>query len=60
MAKVPGMKARPRAAQIFAVIIAGIIAIFVLAIVVDTLIMLAGKLATPWIRIDRRVKAGAK
>ena len=27
MAKVPGMKARPRAAQIFAVIIAGIIAV---------------------------------
>ena len=31
-------------------IIAGIIAIFVLAVVVDTLIMLAGKLATPWER----------
>lgn len=31
-------------------IIAGIIAIFVLAIVVDTVIMLAGKLATPWER----------
>lgn len=31
-------------------IVAGIIAIFVLAIVVDTLIMLVGQLATPWIR----------
>lgn len=41
-------------------IMAGIIAIFVLAIVVDTLIMLAGKLATPWVKIDRRAKAGAQ
>ena len=32
-------------------IIAGIIAIFVLAIVIDTLIMLAGRLATPWTRV---------
>lgn len=31
-------------------IVAGIIAIFVLALVIDTLIMLAGKLATPWTR----------
>jgi osmoprotectant transport system permease protein len=31
-------------------IIAGIVAIFVLAIVIDTLIMLAGKAATPWTR----------
>jgi osmoprotectant transport system permease protein len=31
-------------------IVAGIIAIFVLAIVVDTLIMSAGRLATPWTR----------
>ena len=30
-------------------IIAGIIAIFVLAIVVDTVILLAGRLATPWV-----------
>jgi osmoprotectant transport system permease protein len=39
-------------------IVAGIIAIFVVAIVVDTLIMLAGNVATPWIRAgqpDRRV-----
>jgi osmoprotectant transport system permease protein len=41
-------------------IVAGIIAIFVLAIVVDTLIMLAGNAATPWIRVGkagRRAKA---
>lgn len=31
-------------------IIAGIVAIFVLAIVIDTLIMLAGKVFTPWTR----------
>ena len=45
-------------------IIAGIIAIFVLAIVIDTLIMFAGKLATPWVRTDRATgrtsKAGAR
>jgi osmoprotectant transport system permease protein len=41
-------------------IIAGIVAIFVLAIVIDTLIMLAGKLATPWVRTDRAAKAGAR
>lgn len=45
-------------------IIAGIIAIFVLAIVVDTLILLAGRAATPWTRTARvsradRVKAVA-
>ena len=34
-------------------IVAGIIAIFVLALVIDTLIMLAGKAATPWIRAGR-------
>ncbi|MGV0735258.1 ABC transporter permease [Mycobacterium syngnathidarum] len=34
-------------------IIAGIIAIFVLAIIVDTLIMLAGKALTPWNRSPR-------
>ncbi len=34
-------------------IIAGIIAIFVLAIIVDTLIMLAGKAITPWTRATR-------
>jgi osmoprotectant transport system permease protein len=44
-------------------IIAGIVAIFVLAIVIDTLIMLAGKAATPWTRAgqasrkDRKAKA---
>jgi osmoprotectant transport system permease protein len=40
-------------------IIAGIVAIFVLAIVIDTLIMLAGKIATPWTRagqVGRRAK----
>ncbi|MGU3654699.1 ABC transporter permease [Mycolicibacterium sp. A43C] len=36
-------------------IVAGIIAIFVLAVVVDTLILLAGKAITPW----TRAKAGA-
>ena len=36
-------------------IFAGIIAIFVLAVVVDTLILLAGKAITPW----TRAKAGA-
>ncbi|MCV7216344.1 ABC transporter permease [Mycobacterium crocinum] len=36
-------------------IVAGIIAIFLLAIVVDVLILLAGRLITPW----ARVKAGA-
>jgi len=41
-------------------IVAGIIAIFVLAIVVDTLIMLGGKLATPWVRTGRGAKAGAR
>ena len=40
-------------------IVAGIVAIFVLAIVIDTLIMIAGRLATPWVRAGR-VKAGAR
>ena len=44
-------------------IIAGIIAIFVLAIVIDTLIMFAGRLLTPWTRVSRtgrtKVKAAA-
>jgi osmoprotectant transport system permease protein len=45
-------------------IIAGIIAIFVLAVVVDSLIMLAGKAMTPWTRATKapraaRVKATA-
>jgi osmoprotectant transport system permease protein len=34
-------------------IVAGIIAIFALAIVIDLLIMLAGRLTTPWERISR-------
>jgi osmoprotectant transport system permease protein len=34
-------------------IVAGIIALFVLAIAVDVLIMLAGRLATPWERAAR-------
>jgi osmoprotectant transport system permease protein len=41
-------------------IVAGIIAIFVLAIVVDTLIMVGGKLAAPWMRTGRGAKAGAR
>lgn len=40
-------------------IIAGIIAIFVLAVVIDTLILLAGKALTPWDR-GVRTKAGAR
>jgi osmoprotectant transport system permease protein len=44
-------------------IIAGIIAIFVLAVVIDTLIMSAGRLLTPWTRVSRvsrpKVKAAA-
>ena len=40
-------------------IVAGIIAIFVLAVVVDAVIMAAGRLATPWTRTGR-VKAGAR
>ena len=35
-------------------IVAGIIAILVLALVVDVLIMLGGRLATPWARASRR------
>jgi osmoprotectant transport system permease protein len=34
-------------------IVAGIVAIFALAIVIDLLIMLAGRLATPWERVSR-------
>jgi osmoprotectant transport system permease protein len=44
-------------------IVAGIIAIFVLAVVIDTLIMLAGRALTPWTRTARpgpvRSRAGA-
>jgi osmoprotectant transport system permease protein len=35
-------------------IVAGIVAIFVLAIVIDVLLMFAGRLATPWDRVSRR------
>ena len=41
-------------------IVAGIIAIFVLAVVVDTVIMAAGRLATPWTRAAPRMSARAK
>jgi osmoprotectant transport system permease protein len=41
-------------------IVAGIIAIFVLAIVVDSLIMLAGRLLTPWTRAGRATGPKAK
>jgi osmoprotectant transport system permease protein len=45
-------------------IVAGIIAIFVLAIVIDALIMFGGRLMTPWTRSSRasqtRVKVGAR
>lgn len=39
-------------------IVAGIIAMFVLAVVLDSLITLAGRLATPWERATRRPAAG--
>ena len=41
-------------------IIAGIIAIFVLALVIDTLIMFAGKAATPWTRAGQVSKRAAR
>ena len=45
-------------------IVAGIIAIFVLAVVVDTVIMAAGRLATPWMsacaKTNRWTRAGSK
>jgi osmoprotectant transport system permease protein len=41
-------------------IVAGIIAIFVLAIVIDTLVMLAGRLLTPWTRASRISRPKAK
>lgn len=40
-------------------IVAGIIAIFVLAIVIDTLIMFGGKALTPWTRVGQTVRAKA-
>ena len=41
-------------------IIAGIIAIFLLAVVVDTLIMFAGKAVTPWTRAGRVSRRAAR
>jgi osmoprotectant transport system permease protein len=41
-------------------IVAGIIAIFALAVVVDTVIMLLGRVTTPWVRTGRRAAAGAR
>ena len=43
-------------------IVAGIIAVFILAIVVDVLILLAGRFLAPWARVqsgDRPIKAAA-
>ena len=40
-------------------IVAGIIAIFVLAIVIDTLIMLVGRAITPWVRAPRSTRRAA-
>ena len=40
-------------------IVAGIIAIFILAIVIDAVILAAGRAATPWVRAER-VRAGAR
>ncbi|MFV8161781.1 ABC transporter permease [Mycobacterium sp. 134] len=39
-------------------IIAGIIAIFVLAVIIDSLIMLAGRAITPWTRTSRKPRTG--
>ena len=41
-------------------IVAGIVAIFVLAIVIDTLIMFAGKAVTPWTRAGQVSKRAAR
>ncbi|MGD9618685.1 MAG: ABC transporter permease [Mycolicibacterium sp.] len=41
-------------------IVAGIIAIFVLAVVVDTLIMLVGKAMTPWARAQTRTPRASR
>ena len=40
-------------------IVAGIIAIFVLAVLIDVLILLTGRLITPWARAQSRAKAAA-
>ena len=34
-------------------IVAGILAIFVLAIIIDVVLMFAGRIATPWVRVSR-------
>jgi len=34
-------------------IVAGILAIFVLAVVIDVVLMFAGRIATPWVRVSR-------
>jgi osmoprotectant transport system permease protein len=34
-------------------IVAGILAIFVLAVIIDVALMLAGRIATPWVRVTR-------
>ena len=34
-------------------IVAGIVAIFVLAVIIDVLLMFAGRIATPWVRVSR-------
>ena len=41
-------------------IIAGIIAIFLLAVVVDVLILLAGRAMTPWARVHTRARAESR
>ncbi len=40
-------------------IVAGIIVVFVLAIVIDTLIMAIGRVSTPWVRATRSTRGGA-
>ncbi len=34
-------------------IVAGILAIFVLAVIIDVALMFAGRIATPWVRVTR-------
>jgi osmoprotectant transport system permease protein len=34
-------------------IVAGILAIFVLAVIIDVVLMFAGRIATPWVRVSR-------
>jgi osmoprotectant transport system permease protein len=33
--------------------VAGILAIFVLAVIIDVALMFAGRIATPWVRVSR-------